>query len=674
MPIPERKLSTAVVAIPLPPPTFHHSEYITFPDVGPAKRKEEMGNMSRKRRHEELERDDGQPSRNYDQKQKSDDSLRNLQDLIRDVFEAEDQLQPDTSGATSSDASKYFVLTDAAGHDDVPTLAPWVHSKLEPSLQKVISLGRFAEIPVEHLSRLQKLCEGALSLSEATELTIEASWSEDDVECWCKSVGVAETGLRSARTLLRIMIGGREEKQLYSEEVLQSILNVLKYVVDSCIVPVVEARSTGSSSKIFVTASSQQKPLSKLLHQAGRVMRSLAELLVKVEVAESAITTVEFLVARLVFVENAHSEKDSAVGIQKFEALRRNATDVLARIFARYEDQRECIIGEILTSLEKLPQTRQNARQFKLIDGKNIQLVSALIMQLVQTSGAPLNERNSGTGRAVSRTRDAASDFEADESGNDEDNDEGPSKLATHSVDDTDAAFEQHPGAAVQQLVAVAQPLFDSASRIADYIIKFFVQRALKSTKTGDQPYRNLLDIFTEDLLNVLGSTDWPAAELLLRCLLLRTIGIADSASSTAPAKNMALELLGMMGSAISDVAAYVRQLAKAMDHSDSELSGALVQLSEDYFDGRLQGKDLFMWEGPYRATLQYLQARDLDDSQLRSARGYYLTQWAIGFSTEFRSSNAGNEGEHEPSNTGSGRVAFLLRNMMSDYRWLEAD
>jgi len=59
----------------------------------------------------------------------------------------------------------------------------------------------------------------------------------------------------------------------------------------------------------------------------------------------------------------------------------------LAQIFARYEDQRIFIFDEILTSLEKLPVNRQSARQFKLVEGgKNIQLVSALMMTLVQTS------------------------------------------------------------------------------------------------------------------------------------------------------------------------------------------------------------------------------------------------------------------------------------------------
>ena len=669
-----QQLSSPVVAIPLPPPSFDHSEYMSFPDAKSAKQNiEAISEPSRKRKYIEFARDDV-IVRVDDQKHKSDECLQTLQDLIGDIFGAEDQLQPDTSGVISIEASKYFVVGDDNEQRNEATLAPWVHKSLEACLQKVISSRRFAELPVEDLIRLQKLCEAAISSAESTDLTIVYDGSDIDVEDWIRRLGVAEAGLKSARTLFRIMVGGREEKQLYSEDLLQIVLNVLKSVIDSCIVPIVEARSTGPSSNTFVTASSQQKPLVALLHQASRTMSLLAELLAKVEVAESVVTTVEFLVVRLVFVENAHADKESALGVQRFEAFRRKATDVLTRIFARYEFQRESIVGEILTSLEKLPQSRQSARQFKLIDGKNIQLVSALIMQLVQSSGAPLEERSGSKKRGLLRTTDVASEVETNSSDDDEENGERFPQVVKGIAHNAKETTEQDPDIAIQNLAAIAQPLYESASKIADYIITFFCQRALASTKTGDQPYRNLMDIFAEDLLNVLSSTDWPAAELLLRCLLVKTISIAESTSSTAPGKNMALEMLGTMGSAISDVARHVRQLTKSVDHGDSELSISLVHLSNEYYDGKLQGQDLFRWEGPYPATLHYLQLRDIGDSQLRSARGYYLTQWAIGLCTIARSSNLDNFDDHEASNAESKGAASRLRDMMLDCTWPEAE
>jgi len=72
------------------------------------------------------------------------------------------------------------------------------------------------------------------------------------------------------------------------------------------------------------------------------------------------------------------------------------------KIFANHEDQRSWIIEEILTSLIQLSDTKQKAGQFRYVnntrsykknltfcslrDGRSIKTVSALLLQLVQTS------------------------------------------------------------------------------------------------------------------------------------------------------------------------------------------------------------------------------------------------------------------------------------------------
>jgi cohesin loading factor subunit SCC2 len=52
------------------------------------------------------------------------------------------------------------------------------------------------------------------------------------------------------------------------------------------------------------------------------------------------------------------SERDSVLGIQKFDSLRVVAMDVLAQIFLCHPNLRQGIFDEILTSLEKLPVTK----------------------------------------------------------------------------------------------------------------------------------------------------------------------------------------------------------------------------------------------------------------------------------------------------------------------------
>ena len=623
----------------------------------------------KKRKTSEVDNDSEPLALGADQRAKATACLKHLQELIGSIFEAEDNLQPDTSGALSSHTSKFFIFGNV-GDGEQPMLAAAVQSKVESSVQKVTSVGRFADIPADDLSRLQKICEGALRATESVDLKVEESWDGSDVENWLQRVDTAECGLKAARTLLRIMIGGRSEKQFYSEDTLQSILVALKNVLDSCVIPIAESRGTGSSTEVFKVALSQKKLLVGLFQDTTKILKLLAQLLVKEEVTEGVITTVEFLATALIFIENAHAEKDSVVGIQKFERLRVAAMDVLAKIFSRYEDQRTFIFDEILTSLEKLPVTRQSARQFKLIDGKNIQLVSALILRLVQASATKLSDESSKRrGRPSLLGEDLSG--QTDDSGDDGQQVGFPKE--PFRTNDTESGARRNPANAIQQLHEISQPLLDSCQKNAHYVVQFLVSRALKSTKTGDAPYRNLLDIFAEDFINVLGSPDWPAAELLLRSLLTSMVSIAEADNSAAIAKNMALDLMGLMGSAMSDMMVHIRQISKGLDAKEKGIGGQLARLTENFLDAKLREEDLLAWDGPYRATLEYLYERDVnDDAQLESACGFYLTQWCSKLCSGYDTVDA--ENEDERTNSDIGRLAFRLRQMILDRKFLETE
>ncbi|KAH0547733.1 hypothetical protein FGG08_000224 [Glutinoglossum americanum] len=656
-----------LVVVPELPPSSQPTDYESFPDVDAKVQQLEVSPL-KKRKSSEVENDSEPLAMGADQRAKATASLKYLQELISCIFEAEDSLQPDSSGTVSGHASKFFVFGNT-GEGEQPMLVASVQSKLESSIQKVTSVGRFADVPADDLSRLQKVCEGTLRTAESVDLKIGESWDDSDIQNWLQRIGIADCGLRAARTLLRVMTGGRSEKQFYSEDTLQSILLVLKNVLDSCIIPVVESRSTSSNPEIFKVAVSQKKLLVGLFQDTTKILRLLAQLLVKEEVTEGVVTTVEFLAAALIFIENAHSEKDSVVGIQKFERLRVAAMDVLAKIFSRYEDQRTFIFDEILTSLEKLPVTRQSARQFKLIDGKNIQLVSALILRLVQASATRLSDEST-------RRRTRPSLLDEDTNGHTDDSGDERQVVSSRNelhMNDTEIVAGRNPANAVQQLYEVSQPLLDSCQKNAHYVIQFLVSRALKSTKTGDAPYRNLLDIFAEDFINVLGSPDWPAAELLLRSLLTSMVSIAEADNSAAIAKNMALDLMGLMGSAISDMMVHIRQISKGLDVKEKGIGGQLARLTEDFLDGRLREEDLLAWDGPYRATLEYLRERDVnDDAQLQSACGFYLTQWCSKLCCSFDAADEGNDDEQ--ANSGFGRLTFRLRQMVLDRKFLETE
>ncbi|KAL9031694.1 MAG: hypothetical protein Q9196_000289 [Gyalolechia fulgens] len=561
-----------------------------------------------------------------DQRALADSASNNLRALIETIFEADDQASMDTLDPSSTELALHFMYIE---QDDgqVRSIAPATLVKLDTSLQTVIGAGRIGDISVDEAHRLQNLCEKSLAVVRLSDLSIDTTWSSDDFSVWIQRAAFAETALRSARTVVRIMIGYQDEQTICSEETFQNVIDVLNKVLTCCIIPIVEIRPKDSGSELFDLASAYSRELGQLLYQANKVMRILADILDKVDIAEAIVTALEFSAIRVLFVENAQNEKESVIGTQKFEGLRRTAMDIISGIFSKYPEQRAFIFDEILTSLQKLPTKGLKARQFKLSDGTSIQLVSALIMRLIQTSAAlakePADTANTlgSKARHQTRPREESSDTEQELSSETVDGRERPGGPS-------DAAENRNGASASGRFAKEVNALNDHAAKDAQYVVRYFVQRAMTASKSGDQPYRHLLDMFADDLIMVLGNPEWPAAEMLLRALMVSMMRIAEN-KSTAPAKNMALELLGTMGSAISELVANTQSCARSLETQDSSSSGYLRQLFDDYLDGSLDSTELTNWDGPYRMVMEYLKSVDSEGLPTLNAQLYYLTQWA---------------------------------------------
>jgi cohesin loading factor subunit SCC2 len=573
---------------------------------------------SLKRHHDEIDEDEKVPT--LDQRAVANANVRHLAEELSDVFEAEETIRLNGSHPAFE---SYFVTLEGGDDEQRLSLAPAIQLKIDSLLHKVISSGRLNDISVDDLVHLQKLCEPALSTTESVDVQIQSSWGEDEVSAWLDRLHAADIVIRSARTILRTMTGGRTDKQLYSEEMLQNVIKLLSKVTDTCIVPMVESRTSESDSSVFNVASANKKLMNQLLHDAGKIMQLLFDLLAKQEFSEQPVTNLEFFVIRLLFVENAPSEKESVLGIAKFEIYRRSAMNVLATIFSKYPDQRQFIINEVLTSLQKLPTAKVHARQFRLSDGTRLQLVSVLLIRLVQTSGVRVT---AGMDRML-RRKLPDTEKESDESSEEEEEKEDANSKADESVANGEEDEEADANTVPPPLVRNARALYESAGRSASQITNFLVSRAQTASKSGDQPHRHLLDMFVEDLISVLPFPDWPAAELLLRALLLKMIEILNDHKSSAPAKNMALETLGSMGTAILNTSDTARALAQSLENSESSIGDQLLQYWDDQNSNSLDLLSLIGWRGPYRVVLEYLEENSADP-QAPSAKAFYLTQW----------------------------------------------
>ncbi|KAF8421237.1 sister chromatid cohesion C-terminus-domain-containing protein [Tirmania nivea] len=657
---PESSQPVAAIIIPTKPLKFDPSQYSTHVELDHRMRQTKpvgttATSKSRKRKRSSSEGDDEPMTAGIDQRAKADSHVRSLEALINGIFEAEDNLQQDTSERAVEKASKYWMSNTL--ESDMPCLSAAIQVKLENLIHRVIGVGRFSAIPVEDLARIQKLCDSPLKLAEETKVKVDEESVGDEtlVDSWLGRLNVIDNALKTGKTILRMMVGGREEKQIYNEDILQAVLAMLKSFLDDCVNPLVELRPS-EKPIIFRNIASQRKVLGGLLHEVTNVFALLSLLIASEDIPETAVTTMEFLAKDIIFIDNAANEKESVFGSQKVERFRVAAMDILAKIFARYEDQRIFIFDEILTSLEKLPINRQSARQFKLVEGgKNIQLVSALMMTLVQTSATYNPPKKSRSLEAIGEDGEVIY--------------VGDKKPHDRNVDEE--FDEAHPDRAVDKLRNLCGNLNETARANAKYLVQYLVQRAMRSTKTGDTPYRHLMDIFTEDFLAVLQSPEWPGADLLLEQILRSMVNIVDGDKQPAPAKTMALDLLGLMGSSICDIYVHMKGFYSNRENLDS-FDSHMASITENYFTNQGASEDVVDWESPHRCAAEYLAEQNIQDESFQSSLGYFLVSWGTKICAAF--DKLGEEEIQDESGIRLSLTAYNLARMMTDSNWAADD
>jgi cohesin loading factor subunit SCC2 len=328
---------------------------------------------------------------------------------------------------------------------------------------------------------------------------------------------------------------------------LKSVVEVLRIFIDSLFHWLSASNTDSGSSDTLFLAISCRKQVSSILQSCISLMSQFEAQLAESVSQESIINVLQFLAVEAIFVENQAKDKEMVISNQEIESLRVISMGILRQVFASYPEQRSFILDEVLSSLAKLPANRQQARHFKLLDGKSIQLVSALMMRLVQSCGACFNSR------MIENVSHEA--------------------MLTASDDDIEFARQKKR---VELCAEEWRNSAKAAQQSATHIVTYLTSRALQTTKNtpSDSPFKALLDIFTEDFLTVLTAPEWPAAELLLRCLVKNLYACVDGNDHGAQVKNVALDAIGQIAAKIRTVQKKLSaQLSASTDEAMSTVS-----------------------------------------------------------------------------------------------------
>ena len=582
------------------------------------------------------------------QKREADTAVTKLLELLQEIFEEEDRFEPDTSTKV---AQQHSTLFDAGllNQDESPRLSVKTHTRIQNAIQAVIGFDKIQDVPLDYLKRVQRFCEVPILSIENLDLNLSAEANEDELSHWYVQLRLAENSAAAASTFMRIVLGNLLEKELFPAEVSSKLPEFLHRVIEGLLLPVAELRSSGKTAAQFTNAKSAKELLARLVVQSRKYLEIYTDLHIRMRDTDLAINAVVSLGPKLISVESAHSDKDSAIGSQNFESLRKVAMAVLAKIFSNYPSQQQSIIEGILNDLSKLPTAKQGARQYRLADGRAIQLVSALLMQLVQaTATTPRFHKHR---KLKSLPQGLLSDTGEDEEVQSE------------------SAGEDQETTSLDRLRASTKPMIASAHVNARRIIQGFLKRAVMSKQNRDDKHRNLLDLFIEDLISVICGPEWPASEILLRLLtsdLFYSITgkLRIEGEEFEVPTNMALELLGSMASAVLSLRGALAKNLAGHEASDHDISHSMRQLVDDQLSAGLRLDDILSVEGPFRVVTEHLEEKATNYGLIASAKSLFILQWADAICSVF-------DGENLHSQVVES-LSHAVEEMLFDARYLE--
>lgn len=548
------------------------------------------------------------------------------------------------------DATNFSTVQTSDG--ELIVIKPKAMDNLSDKIANIINLGRFSALSVELVNDMQSILQPTIASTTKNDLFVLGDAEID----WSDSINTARIALKASKMVLDTMIEGRDDYRIRREETIDAMIDLIKFIKEACIVPVVQARRSGASEALFETATSQRQPLQTILRLCGSVISRFANLIGKYNLSDRALNTLEYLALELLMEQNSDSEKDSVFGIQKYEQFRQRSVDVLAQIFARHAEQRNSILNGILSNLEKLPDKKASARHFKSAREVPIMTISALFMRFVQVAA---------TNREVQKPSERAAAYDsAEEDGNTSGSDEAKKKKKKQGR-------ETNPSLIAQRLAA-------DARNMAAFIVASLCDRASNVSKTGDKPFRNLLDLFIEDFCNVFGSPEWPAADMLLQQLLVRlvkTLQGDQAAKHSVVDKDMALATMATISCGVMDFKHRIKNLKREdLDISQSDLSSKIDRLVDEALNEdvkeRIHEADLLDFEGPYRIVVESLRSYlDLhsqqEDPHHASITGCHITMWL----TAVKEAYPDHEADSHPLVVA--KLKSNLEQMIMDDQWL---
>ncbi|KAI8510205.1 hypothetical protein Bbelb_126330 [Branchiostoma belcheri] len=578
---------------------------------------EEVIRQRKEKRKRREKREQAQPQLTMEELMESS-TFKRFTSLMDSVFESSEDMELDIDADDDDDEIPADSLIPKA-----------VLSELCGEAAKLKSMGVMNQVAAERLVRLMNILERNIrDGAKLQPLLVQEADGEEEQRLWRELT--FERVMRSADsclTALFITTSTKMPKQVFIEDTIERLVMYAKYHLQNTIYPEFDPVYRTPDNKDGIVWNSRMKrahhkgarhkSVVSLYNKLCEIVSLLAELLEVEMMTDTVILQVSSLATTPFFVENVSE-------------LQLSALKLVMSVFSRYEKHRQLILEDIFASLAKLPSSKRNLRSYRLNSEDNIQMVTALVLSLIQC--------------VVTLPEPEPADSDRDK----EEKTKEDKKSKDSKMDDD---------------VLIASS-YETAMRTAQNFLSIFLK---KCTSKEEEDYRPLFENFVQDLLATVNKPEWPAAELLLSLLGRLLVHHFSNRSTEMSLRVSSLDYLGM-------VAARLRKDAVSSELDQDTLDAVMDEINSISEDESVQPEkdesaspafpDGDQTQTFQRAMLDYLAENSDTDPALHFARQFYIAQWYRDSTAQIERSMKGKKTKH--SNLSYENACLIARYLAS--------
>jgi len=491
---------------------------------------------------------------------------------------------------------------DGEEQKEIPTelLVPkYQASDLASEAAKLKSLSAMEQVPVDRLVKLLSIL--SWNIKDGSSVVPIANGDEEDDEADDDKLFLELAAERVNRAAdcaicaMNIMTSSNMNKRVYLDDVIDRIAQFIRFQLSKTIYPSFDPvyKELSKNKDAYIGSMKKKRNYAptvrdkKMLHLYNRcheIVSLLGELVHIQLLTDTTVLHLSTMGVAPFFVEN-------------IPELQLSALKMVTGVFAKYDKHRKLVLDDILASIARLPQTKRSLRTYRLNRNENIQMLTALVLQLIQcVIGLP---------DKMGRPKDEKK--KKDEEEVKEEEDEEP-------IIDRDVYVNNK---------------YESAMATAVQFLTVFLKKC--GSKSEDIDYRPLFENFLQDLLTTVNTPEWPAAELLLSLLGKLLVSKFANKGTEVSLRISSLDYLGVVAARLRKDAVQSKLKLDMIDTIIETVKEAESENGEVIEDPKFAKLDPEEQRTRFlqRVLLDYLTVSGgEDDPSTLSSRHFYISQW----------------------------------------------